>query len=142
MGYGSRYVRVSGATTDLTVELTPAEVGSTRIAGGRQSEAPVPDVFVSAEQMPAMIGGMSGFVERLVYPSDAQEAGTEGTVFLSIVVDESGAPTQVEVLRSPSPLLAEAAVKAMRESRFEPGRQRGEPVKVRLQLPIRFELAR
>ena len=57
-----------------------------------------------------------------------------------LTVDADHAPTRVEVLRSPSPILSEAAVKAMQESRFEPGRQNGEAVKVQLQLPIRFAL--
>ncbi len=92
------------------------------------------------EQEPVLIGGLDGLQARVQYPEFARRAGVEGTVFVRFVVDERGNVSDLEVQRSPNDLLSEAAVKAIRESRFEPGQQRGRPVKARFTLPVRFVL--
>ena len=92
------------------------------------------------EQNPVLIGGMEELQRRVEYPRLAREAGIEGRVFVQFVVDERGNVVDPVVTRSPSDLLSEAALKAVRESRFQPGSQRGRPVKVRFALPVNFVL--
>ncbi|MFN3597739.1 MAG: energy transducer TonB, partial [Rubricoccaceae bacterium] len=99
-----------------------------------------PEIFEVVEQDPVLIGGIEGLQARVQYPEMAQRAGVEGTVFVQFVVDERGNVVDPQVVRSPSPLLSEAALRAVRESRFQPGMQRGRPVKVRFTLPVRFVL--
>ena len=103
---------------------------------------PVDDdpVFVVVEQEPVLIDGLEGLQRRVVYPAFAVRAGIQGTVYVQFVVDRTGAVTEPVVLRSPSELLSEAALNAVRTARFEPGQQRGRPVRVRYQLPVRFTL--
>ena len=98
------------------------------------------DVFEVVEQQPTLIGGMDGLRSRVEYPRLARDAGIEGRVFIQFVVDERGNVVDPVVARSPSELLSEAALKAVRASRFTPGVQSGRPVKVRFVLPVTFEL--
>ncbi len=76
------------------------------------------------------------------YPPLARARGIEGLVVLEAIVDRSGQiePDGVKVLQSVAQL-DEAAISAFRQWRFKPGRdQHGEPVRVVLQVPIRFQL--
>ena len=93
------------------------------------------------ETPPELIGGMAGLTRRVVYPDAAIQAGVQGKVFVQFVVDEEGMLTEPVCVRSPSDLLCEAAIAAVMGSRFEPGTQRGEAVKVRFTLPVDFRLA-
>ncbi|GAB5534129.1 MAG: hypothetical protein Rubg2KO_03780 [Rubricoccaceae bacterium] len=99
-----------------------------------------PEIFEVVEQAPVLIGGLEGLQSRVEYPEIARRAGVEGRVFVQFVVDERGNVLDAVVARSPSDLLSEAALKAVRESKFEPGQQRGRPVKVRYSLPVNFVL--
>ena len=97
-------------------------------------------IFEVAEVQPTLIGGLAGLQERVVYPPLAREAGIEGQVVVQFVVTKEGGVADAVVLRSPHETLAEAALAAVRGSRFEPGQQRGEPVAVRFAVPITFRL--
>ena len=93
-----------------------------------------------AEVQPELIGGLGGLQSRIEYPEMARRVGIEGQVVVQFVVDERGNVVDPVVLRSPNELLSEAALKAVRESRFTPGQQRGRPVKVRFAVPVTFRL--
>ncbi|WP_179299491.1 energy transducer TonB, partial [Rubrivirga marina] len=99
-----------------------------------------PEIFEVAEVQPELIGGLAGLQSRLVYPELAIRAGVEGQVVVQFVVDERGNVIDPVVLRTPNPLLTEAALKAVTESRFTPGQQRGRPVRVRYAVPVTFTL--
>jgi len=97
-------------------------------------------VFDFSEVQPELIGGLAGLQGRVEYPEFARRARIEGQVVVQFVVDERGNVVDPVVLRSPNDLLSEAALKAVRESRFTPGQQRGRPVKVRFAVPVTFRL--
>lgn len=96
--------------------------------------------FLVVEQQPVLIGGLEELQRRVEYPRMARDAGAEGNVIVQFVVERDGSVSDATVLRSPNALLSEAALAAVRESRFEPGHQRGIPVRVRYTLPVRFVL--
>ncbi len=98
------------------------------------------EVFTVAEVQPELVGGLAGLQGRVEYPEFARRAGIEGQVVVQFVVDERGNVVDPVVLRSPNDLLSEAALKAVRESKFTPGQQRGRPVKVRFAVPVTFRL--
>jgi len=93
-----------------------------------------------AEVMPALVGGIAGLQERIVYPEFARRVGIEGRVFVRFVVNKDGTVSDVEVVRGIGGGCDEAAVEAVRQSRFTPGLQRGRPVRVRMALPVTFRL--
>ncbi len=105
-----------------------------------EPEPTEPEIFEVAEVQPELIGGLPGLQGRVEYPEFARRAGIEGQVVVQFVVDERGNVVDPVVLRSPNDLLSEAALKAVRESRFTPGQQRGRPVKVRFAVPVTFRL--
>ena len=98
------------------------------------------EVLEVAEVQPVLIGGLAGLRDRLEYPASALADGLEGRVLVQFIVDERGGVLDPVVLRSPSEVLSEAAIQAVRESRFEPARQGGRAVKVRFSLPVSFRL--
>ncbi len=104
------------------------------------------EIFVIVEDMPKFRGGdINKFREwvqkRVRYPELAAENGIQGRVFISFVVETNGNVSNVTVTRSVDALLDDAAKEAVAASpRWEPGMQRGRPVRVRYSIPIIFQL--
>jgi protein TonB len=100
--------------------------------------------FVLVEVMPAFKGGDLGkfrdwVSKRTNYPPEAYENNIKGTVFLTFIVEKDGSVTNVTVLKGVDPLLDNEAVRAISESpKWSPGLQRGQPVRVRFQIPMSF----
>ena len=126
-------------TFRLDGEAAPPRPARSFRAGPETTDDGTP-IFEVAEVQPRLIGGLAELQERVVYPADARAEGVEGQVVVQFVIDEGGAVVDPVVLRSPDDRLAEAALAAVRQARFEPGMQRGEPVKVRFAVPITFRL--
>ena len=104
------------------------------------------EIFVIVEDMPKFKGGdINTFREwvqkRVRYPELAAENGIQGRVFITFVVETNGNVSNVSVSRSVDALLDEAAKEAVAASpKWEPGMQRGRPVRVRYSIPIIFQL--
>jgi TonB family protein len=62
----------------------------------------------------------------------------EGTCLIRLVVDETGMPQDVHVVRSLRQDFDENATKAVRQYRFKPGMKAGAPVAVSLQVEVKF----
>jgi TonB family protein len=76
-----------------------------------------------------------------VYPAVARRCGWEGTVLLELRVLADGRVAEVSVADSSGhEALDEAAVRAVRQWRFEPALCLGRPVAATARLPIRFKL--
>jgi protein TonB len=112
------------------------------------SEPPPPDneeeeeeqeIFVVVEQQPEC-GGVQALQQEVEYPDFARKAGIEGRVFVQFVVNEEGQVTQPKVTRGVHKLLNEEALRAVQQLDCKPGMQRGNPVKVRMSLPVTFRL--
>lgn len=74
------------------------------------------------------------------YPEFARRLGQEGYVLLKVLVDETGNPKKVEVLKSGGKAFDEAAVEAIKKSTFHPARDKGVPIPCYVKIPIRFQL--
>lgn len=105
-----------------------------------EEEPAAPEVFMIVEQMPQMKGGLASLLQAVKYPRIARENGIEGNVIVQVVIDEEGIPSDPVIVRSASPLLEGAATEAVMLQRFEPGRQRGRAVKVKIVIPVKFRL--
>ena len=102
-------------------------------------------VYDVVEQMPSFPGGISGLMTYLNqntrYPAVAQENGVQGRVVVSFVVGKDGHISDVTVLRSVDPSLDKEAIRVVRNMpRWTPGKQGGEPVRVRYNVPVSFRL--
>ena len=75
------------------------------------------------------------------FPARARALGQSGWVTLSFAVDVDGSAQDVHVTEAEPPgVFDEAAVAAAPSWRFEPGRDHGTPVAVRVRQTLRFEL--
>ncbi|MDN3515274.1 MAG: energy transducer TonB [Candidatus Brocadia sp.] len=75
------------------------------------------------------------------YPHLAKQMRQEGLVILRVEIDEKGMPVQVKIEQSSGyQLLDRAALKAVRQWRFQPELRGDLPVKSRAAIPVRFRL--
>jgi protein TonB len=74
-----------------------------------------------------------------IYPDLARRAHVEGKVVLECVIDTDGRVTDLRVV-SGHPMLAEAALDAVRSWVYSPTRLNGRPVNVIMTVTVRFSL--
>jgi TonB family protein len=104
---------------------------------------------------PGSGGGMGGGVYRVgggvsppgvifkvepEYSEEARKAKYQGTVLLSIVVDDKGMPRDIKVVRSVGLGLDEKAIEAVQKWRFRPGMRNGKAVPVYATVEVNFRL--
>lgn len=103
-------------------------------------------VFEVVEEMPEFPGGgMSAFMDYIKknvrYPASAKEKGTQGRVTVQFVVDKDGSIKDPKLLRSvDKDMDAEALRLISSMPKWEPGRQKGQPVAVKYTVPVMFRL--
>lgn len=90
---------------------------------------------------PEPIGGMDAIYEKLVYPEHARLYGLEGEVMLSVFVNSKGFVTGVDVIKSLGLGLDDAAVNAVKETRFLPGKNDERKVDASVTIKVMFDLA-
>ena len=101
------------------------------------------NVYDVVEQMPEFPGGMPAMIEflqtNLNYPKDAKKQNVGGRILVMFVVEADGSISNVRVAKKVFPSLdAEAlrVVKAM--PKWNPGKEKGKPVRVNFTIPIVF----
>lgn len=131
--------------------LVETNAGTVTQEGEKGEEPPPPveeaepQVFTIVEEMPSFPGGeaeLFKYLGRTVkYPPMAQDAGITGVVYMTFVVDEHGRVKDPKVLRGIGGGCDEEAIRVVKAMpAWEPGKQRGKPVRVQYNLPIRFTL--
>jgi periplasmic protein TonB len=74
-----------------------------------------------------------------VYPANAKSMRLEGPVDMEAVIDREGKITNLKVLKG-QPVLAHAAMEAVRQWRYKPYYLDGEPVEIQTQITVLFKL--
>lgn len=74
------------------------------------------------------------------YSEEARKAKYSGTVVIALVVDPSGRPQSMRVVRSIGLGLDEKAIEAVSKWRFKPGLKNGQPVAVAANIEVNFRL--
>jgi TonB family protein len=79
-----------------------------------------------------------------VYPSDLAEAGVEGLVRATYVVDATGRvdTTTIRIMSSDHPRFTTSVRTALGEMRFRPAKRRGKPVRQLVEQRFRFQIGR
>jgi protein TonB len=98
------------------------------------------DFFVAVENMPELKGGLGELQKQINYPDMARKAGIEGRVIIQFIVNEQGQVENPRVIRGIGGGCDKEALRVVKQAQFEPGRQRGNPVRVQYSLPITFKL--
>lgn len=94
-----------------------------------------------ADEKPRLVNAAE--VARLLresYPPLLRDAGVTGSATVAFVLGEDGAVTEARTLESTHPAFSDVAVTVVRQARFRPARLRGQPVRVRVTLPVTFDL--
>ena len=102
-------------------------------------------VYEVCEQMPIFPGGdaamMKYLSENVKYPALAIKAQEQGRVVVSFTVEKDGAISDVKVARSVTPSLDAEAVRVVKAMpKWTPGKQDGQLVRVRYNVPVSFKL--
>jgi periplasmic protein TonB len=125
-------------TEDVQVEV--------KDEGPKVIETPVQaEIFTVVEEQPSYPGGeearISYLQQNIKYPEEAKELGIQGKVFVTFVVEVDGGITDVRVLRGIGGGCDEEAIRVVKSMpKWVPGKQRGVPVRVQFNLPIKFTL--
>jgi TonB family protein len=149
-------------STDPTVDsIVIASIKDWRFKAGIKSEKNVNSIFpiklylrvneslktinegeflVSAEAMPEVIGGLHSIQTKIKYPEIAKRAGIEGKVYVLTFIDENGNVLNAKIIKGIGGGCDEAALDAVYQTKFNPGKQDGKPVKVQVTIPIMFKL--
>lgn len=74
------------------------------------------------------------------YPMFLRQAGVSGEALVEGVLGKDGRMSGVRVVQASNPAFAGAARTAVTDWRFSPARQNGEPVSLRVRVPVTFRL--
>ena len=101
--------------------------------------------FVVVEQDPEFPGGMDSLnawiVRNLRYPEQARKENITGKVYVTFAVEKDGSITNPKILRDIGGGCGAEAIRVVKSMpRWNPGKQRGKPVRVQFNLPINFSL--
>lgn len=104
------------------------------------------EVLDTAEKMPSFVGGAVELIRylkfSLVYPQKAKEDDVSGTTNVDCIVENDGTVTNIAIGNSSgSDLLDNEALRVIKAMpKWIPGMQSGRFVRVRVSLPIKFQL--
>lgn len=115
------------------------------LSGNGQNEQQKDKVYYEVEEMPVYPGGKDGLrkfiMENVQYPENAKKNGTTGKVFVSFVVDKTGAATNAKIERGVDADLDKEALRVINAlDNWKPGKIDGKNVNVGFTLPIMFAL--
>jgi protein TonB len=101
---------------------------------------PVSDIQI----FPTPVGGEDAWnkflSKNLRYPSEAQDAGVGGRVYMSFVVEKDGSLSNFTVERGAGYGMDEEATRVLKLAKaWKPGLQNGRPVRVKFVIPINFQ---
>jgi TonB family protein len=132
------------AALDLGQIRQTVEVAAPKPAAGVAPSAAQP----APNTNPIVVGGRVEAARLLkntrpVYPPELQQQGIEGTVRLRARISSEGVPVNVHVLNDDEvdPRMAQAAVDAVRQWRYQPSKLDGEPIEVTTTIDVAFRLA-
>jgi len=132
----------TGDDPDLAPTMSGSGAGKgsgTGVSDGPAKET-APLTWVS--QMPQFSGDLNTYMSsHLQYPDAARDAGIEGRVIVSFVVNEDGSVTNATVVRGIGGGCDQEALRMISSMpKWKPGKQNGYAVKVLFSLVIKFEL--
>lgn len=131
-------VQAPGTTWD---PRAPADPGSPPpgFPPGSQLTSGVPIEARLVDEPPVMLSH-----PELRYPEILRRAGVEGHAIVEAVLDTTGhaEPGAVSVVSASNPLFGDEARQVVLGARFRPGRVAGRAVRVRIRVPVAFNIGR
>ena len=141
-------VKDQEGTKDRTIEAARTDVVEKVVIEEPKEEVKqevTQKIFDVVEQQPSFPGGQTALLQWLQqnihYPPVAEENGIQGRVVVSFVVEPDGSITNVQVVRGVDPSLDKEAVRVTKAMpKWQPGKQNGQAVRVKYNLPVQFRL--
>jgi protein TonB len=132
---------------NLDVEVTDQTKIEEIVVQAEEPKEETDEIFTIVEESANPKGGMAAFYKFVhdklsgKYPPQARRMGIEGRVFVEFVVERDGSLTSVKAIKGIGAGCDELAVKVVESSpNWNPGKQRGKPVRQKYTLPIIFKL--
>ena len=100
-------------------------------------------IYDVVEQLPSFPGGnvMAWLSQNMHYPPVAEENNIQGRVMVSFVVEPDGSISNVAVVKGVDPSLDKEAARVVKAMpKWNPGKQNGQAVRVKYNLPVTFKL--
>lgn len=123
--------------------VNDAPGGSGPVIGTVQSTPPADAPRVAVPQRIRVSAGVeSGLIVSKVqpeYPADAREQGIQGAVLLQATIDKEGNVAKLQLI-SGHPVLAPAAIEAVKQWKYRPYLLNGNPLEVETQIQVNFTL--
>ncbi|MBR3896492.1 MAG: energy transducer TonB [Bacteroidaceae bacterium] len=103
-------------------------------------------VYQVVEKMPEFPGGkqrlLNWVMKNIQYPAEARRKGVQGRVVITFVINKNGKAVEPLIVQSVDPLLDKEAIRLVNSMpKWEPGEEKGEPVRVKFTMPINFRLS-
>jgi len=104
------------------------------------------EILQVVDNMPTFKGGQEAYVEFLMsnlkYPSEAQDQGVEGTVYVQFVITKEGKVAEAQIKKGVSEELDEEALRVVNMCPdWNPGSHEGKQVNTMFMMPIKFKLS-
>ena len=131
---------------ETIIDLDPVDIDYQLVFVEEPTKEKAEDVFDIVEEFPKFNNaGQEEFLRyvssKLNYPSQARRMGIEGKVFVRFIVDRTGKMTDIEVVRGIGAGCDEEVLRVLNAApAWQPGKQRGVPVNVRMMIPVTFRL--
>ncbi len=122
--------------TDLDPDANVPKVSQRPPVEKDEDEVPF-EYFSVVEKLPKPVTNIQS---RIAYPEIARKVGIQGTVVVKAFINENGDVTKVELLKGIGGGCDEEALRVVKETKFEPGEQRGKKVRVQVSVNIKFML--
>jgi protein TonB len=92
------------------------------------------------DKMPMPEGGIAAIAKNVIYPDEAKKTGVQGKVIVLAKIDKDGNVISAKVRKSIDKFLDQAAITAIKNTKFTPGENNGKKVKAEVCIPISFKL--
>jgi protein TonB len=130
---------------EFDVEVTEDTKVEEIVIAPVEEKEDVDQIFLVVEETATPKGGMSAFYkyvgDKMKYPAQARRMGIEGKVFVEFVINRDGSITDVKAIKGIGAGCDEEAVRVVQSAPpWNPGKQRGKPVRQRYVVPITFKL--
>ncbi|HKI43910.1 MAG TPA: energy transducer TonB [Balneolales bacterium] len=132
---------VIAATSPVVFAQTEGSARNTyALSASHPSASKTVSSFMPDERKAEFLDGLQAFKKSITYPYEARRDGVEGTVVVRFVVDPAGNVVSPLIITGIGHGCDEAAVNALRKTRFMPAMQNRKPVSTVCEIPIKFRL--
>jgi TonB family protein len=106
------------------------------------------NLFVDNNNDTSLVFGFNELDEKVIpkhignpiYPNEAKQLGIEGTVVITVYIDENGKVIDATLFRSVHPLIDKTSIEEVYRCVFQPGKKNGEYVKSKMNIPFYYKL--